>query len=126
MTDLLGETPADILSHHADPDAVDSFIKWRKAVRKPLTDRAARMIAKTLTEIWRDGGDPTEALDLAQEHGWQTIKAHWYWRLKQDEQRANAANAIPSNGAYGGNGRIGSGEAAAFAAVAARMSAGEG
>lgn len=124
MTDLLGETPADILSHHADPDAVDSFIKWRKAVKKPLTDRAARMIAKTLTEIWRDGGDPTEALDLAQEHGWQTIKPHWYWRIKNDA--ANAANAIPSGSAHGGNGRIGSGTADAFAAVAARMSSGQG
>ena len=76
------EKPADILSHHADADATDSFCKWRKTIKKPLTERAALMIAKTLSAINAGGGDATEALDMAQEHGWQTIKEEWYWRQK--------------------------------------------
>ena len=76
------ETPAEILSHYADPAACDSFIAWRKKVRKPLTDRAALMIAKTLAAINAAGGNAAEALDLAQEHGWQTIKPDWYWKAK--------------------------------------------
>ena len=77
------ETPAEILAHHAsDNDAVVSFVAWRKRIRKPLTERAAVMIAKTLAAINAAGGDATEALDMAQEHGWQTIKTDWYWRQK--------------------------------------------
>jgi hypothetical protein len=76
------ETPSQILSHHAHPEACESFIAWRKKIKKPLTDRAALMIAKTLAAINAAGGDATEALDMAQEHGWQTIKAEWYWKVK--------------------------------------------
>ena len=76
------ETPAQILSHHADHDACDSFIAWRKKVRKPLTDRAALMIAKTLAAINAAGGDATEALDMAQEFGWMSIKPDWYFNKK--------------------------------------------
>ena len=85
------ESCSDILSHHADNDAVDSFIKWRKAIKKPLTERAAVLIAATLRQINADNGDATEALDLAQEHGWQTIKPDWYWRIKNGNGRHNGA-----------------------------------
>lgn len=83
------ETPAQILEHEASTDAVRGFIDWRKATKKPLTERAALLVVKTLREITARGGDADEALDLAQEHGWQTIKPHWYWRIKDAEQRAN-------------------------------------
>lgn len=76
------ETPAEILAHTAGHDAASSFIAWRKKTRKPLTERAALMIAKTLAAIQAAGGDAAEALDLAQEHGWQTIKLEWYQRAK--------------------------------------------
>ena len=85
------ESPAQILAHHADPEACDSFTAWRKRIRKPLTDRAACMIAKTLAAINAAGGDATEALDMAQEHGWQTIKADWYWRQKDGHRNSHAA-----------------------------------
>lgn len=74
------ETPAQILSHAADPEAAESFVAWRKKIKKPLTDRAAVRILATLAEIKSAGGDPSEALDLAQEHGWMTIKPAWYWK----------------------------------------------
>jgi hypothetical protein len=77
------ETVADILSHWADREAVDSFIAYRKKhKRAALTDRGAMMVAKTLKEIKDAGGDPTEALDMAQEHGWSTIKAEWYFKMR--------------------------------------------
>jgi hypothetical protein len=85
------ETPSQILAHHADPEACDSFTAWRKKIRKPLTDRAACMIAKTLAAINAAGGDATEALDMAQEHGWQTIKSDWYWKIKHGTGNSNQA-----------------------------------
>ena len=87
------ETPADILSHHADADAVDSFIAYRKKhKRAALTERGAALLAKTLREINADGGDATEALDIAQERGWQTIKKEWYWNDKNGNTGGNAGN----------------------------------
>ena len=94
------ETPADILSHFADADAVDGFIKWRKITKKPLTERAAALIGKTLREINSQGGDAAEALDLAQEHGWQTIKVDWYWKIKNgghNGQRTNNGTQANTN-----------------------------
>jgi hypothetical protein len=87
------ETPEEILSHHADSAACDSFIAWRKRIKKPLTERAALMIAKTLSAINAGGGDATEALDLAQEHGWQTIKPEWYWRQKNGNEHSTAGHS---------------------------------
>ena len=86
------DTPTDILAHHADRDASDSFTAWRKRIRKPLTERAALMIAKTLASINAAGGDATEALDMAQEHGWQTIKSDWYWRQKDGNGNRQAGS----------------------------------
>jgi hypothetical protein len=92
------ETPAEILSHHADAEAADSFIAWRKKIRKPLTERAALMIAKTLAAINAAGGDATEALDMAQEHGWMTIKPDWYWgKINGNGNRQTTANADAAN-----------------------------
>ena len=89
------ETPADILAHHADFEACHSFICWRRTIRKPLTERAAMMIAKTLSVINAGGGDATEALDMAQEHGWQTIKPEWYWRQKNGNGNINTGYSKP-------------------------------
>lgn len=77
------ETPKEILCSEASTDAVVSFLAWRKMLKKPLTDRAAVMIAKSLREITADSGDADRALDLIQEHGWLTIKPDWYWRQER-------------------------------------------
>jgi len=90
-------TPTTILSHHADPEAVDSFISWRKKIKKPLTDRAAKMIAKTLAEINSAGGDATEALDIIQERGWLTIKTDWYWRAVNGNGSNSMGQQRPAN-----------------------------
>ena len=91
------ETPAEILSHAASNDAASSFVAWRKKLRKPLTERAALSIAKTLAAINAAGGDATEALDLAQEHGWQTIKADWYWSIKNGNRNSQASRNSAAN-----------------------------
>ena len=55
------ETPSDILCHHANRDAVDSFIAYRKKhKRAALSERGAVMIAKSLQEINAQGGDASE------------------------------------------------------------------
>lgn len=93
------ETPADILSHHADAEAVDSFIAYRKRhKRAALSERGAVMIAKSLRQINGEGGDATEALDMAQEHGWSSIKPDWYWRMKNGNGNNNAGHSRTNAG----------------------------
>ena len=79
------ETPAEILAHITSPESASSFAAWRKRVRKPLTEAAALRILKTLAAIQAAGGDPDDALAMAEEHGWQTIKAEWYFKMLKQE-----------------------------------------
>lgn len=79
------ESPSEILAHHASEDAATSFIAWRKRVKKPLSETGALRIAKTLAAIRAAGGDPSDALAMAEEHGWQTIKAEWYFKTVKSE-----------------------------------------
>lgn len=79
------ETPAEILSHHASKEASESFCAWRKKTKKPLTEAAALRIAKTLATINAQGGDASDALGMIEEHGWQTIKADWYFKQVKSE-----------------------------------------
>lgn len=97
----------------ASPDAVASFIAYRKRTKgKALTLTAAKRLASNLKEIFNAGGDTDDALGLAEERGWQSIKPEWYFN---DKQRADR-----------GANRPGSGMAAAFAAVAARSTPRQG
>jgi hypothetical protein len=84
------ETPQDVLQQIATPDAAASFIAWRNAKKAPLTVRAAAMVVRTLRQIEAAGGDPDEALDIAQERGWLTIKPEWYWRDKNANSNETA------------------------------------
>lgn len=84
------ETPIDILSHHATRSSAESFAAWRKRIRKPLTNTAALRIAKTLYDILAAGGDADDALGLAEERGWQSIRFDWYFNAK-----APRANTTP-------------------------------
>ena len=90
------ETPAQIITHAAGAEAADSFVAWRKRIKKPLTETAALRIAKTLAAINAAGGNASDALGMAEEHGWMTIKADWYFRKMTDGNRI-------ANGATGAN-----------------------
>lgn len=98
VTDLFN--PTDTLSLHANADAVSDFWEWRKKRKFPVTDRVARTIAGHLMEITREGGNATEALDMAMEQGWRTIKPDWYWRQKN-------GNGNRKGGGHAGSGACG-------------------
>ena len=85
------ETPAEIIAHHASAGAVTSFCAWRKRIRKPLTETAALRIANTLAAINAAGGDADDALGMAEEHGWMTIKLEWYFGKRSGNQAATTA-----------------------------------
>jgi hypothetical protein len=79
------ETPAEILAHYCTKEAADSFCAWRKRTKKPLSETAALRIAKTLAAIVAAGGDASDALGMAEERGWQTIRPDWYAKAVKDE-----------------------------------------
>ena len=74
------ETPAEILSHAASPEAASSFVAWRKKVKAPLTETAATRLLSHLMVIKQGGGDPSDALALAEERGWKSVTPEWYFR----------------------------------------------
>ena len=73
-------TPADILAKVASSNAARSFIAYRAQVKKPLTVTGARRLAASLARISNEGGDPDDALGMAEERGWQSIEPHWYFK----------------------------------------------
>ena len=73
------ETPSEIIARYATVAAAISFVAWRKKIKKPLTETAALRIAKTLAAIKAAGGDASDALGMAEERGWQSIKEEWYF-----------------------------------------------
>lgn len=73
----------EALTAWAGGEAADSFIAFRRKIRKPLTPTAAKRIAKVLNEILSKGGDPDDALGFAEEKGWQSIEADWYFKHRK-------------------------------------------
>lgn len=106
------------LIEFASPDAVDGYLQYRKTSKaKGTTERAAGMIAKQLTIIAERGGDPDEALDMAQLQGWQGIQADWYFNKKGQDNGTGNSN---HNGAANGRGMAGGTTAAEIADRATR------
>ena len=95
------ETPEEIISHFVSLRAARSFIAWRKRVRKPLTETAAVRVAASLSEIRHQGGDPEDALGMAEERGWMTIRPDWYFKEVRHEQRDNRGLDIIAAAARG-------------------------
>jgi hypothetical protein len=91
------ETPAEILAHHATTEAAASFVAWRKKAKRPLTETAALRIAKTLAAIVAAGGDASDALGMAEERGWQTIRPDWYFKAMKEEAAAMPKPSPPSD-----------------------------
>jgi hypothetical protein len=70
----------DVLCQWASEEAVRSFIAYRRKQRgKALTLTAAKRFAINLKEIFNNGGNTDDALGLAEERGWQSIKPEWYF-----------------------------------------------
>jgi uncharacterized protein YdaU (DUF1376 family) len=84
----------------ASEPAIDSYLAYRKKTKaKGTTDRAASLIAKQLTKIVDNGGDPDEALAMAEMNGWQGLDAEWYFKRKgQNYGNANHHSGSAANG----------------------------
>lgn len=74
---------AELLEIHASPSAVASFMAYRrKSKGKALTLTAAKRLANNLRAIAERGGDPDDALGMAEERVWLTVEPDWYFRAK--------------------------------------------
>jgi len=84
----------DALTAWASEAAVASFIAYRKKSKgKALTETAAKRLADTLKAIFNAGGDCDDALGMAEERGWLTIKADWYFNEKGKANGRTNSNA---------------------------------
>ena len=73
-----------ILSEWTTVEAARSFIAYRRKHKaKSLSVTAAKRLAKQLAEIYNRGGDTADALGLAEERGWQTVNADWYFKATE-------------------------------------------
>tara|TARA_B100000965_G_scaffold140138_2_gene116695 strand:- start:3793 stop:4554 length:762 start_codon:yes stop_codon:yes gene_type:complete len=59
--------------------ARESFIQYRKQIKKPLTVTAAQRLSNKLRLIFIADGSPEDALATAEEKGWQSIEPDWYF-----------------------------------------------
>lgn len=66
-----------------DKEAWEGFQDMRKAVKKPLTLRAAKMILAKLQRFKDAGLDPNEALDQSTNHCWADV-----YEPKQEQKSA--------------------------------------
>lgn len=105
--DIPARDPASILCDVASPRAVKSFLGYRRKIRKPVSEIAAERLAKILNQIASQGGSPDDALGLAEEKGWQSIKAEWYFKEICNEQSSifSAANRQMARGSQHGGGK---------------------
>ncbi len=62
-----------------EDDAAESFINYRKQIKKPLTETGAKRLSEKLRFIFVGGGEPKDALEMAEEKGWQSIEPDWYF-----------------------------------------------
>lgn len=106
----------DILCECASEEAARSFIAYRKQRKGgAFTVTAATRLVKTLHEIELNGGSADDALGLAEERNWLTVKPDWYFNnsggRNDDSTGQNEPARHRRNGAGGGT-------VAAFANVA--------
>jgi hypothetical protein len=72
-------TPRDWLQTVLDDEHADEVIKHRQRLRKPMTDYAAKLLAKKLAAC----PDPNGAADIMIEKGWQSVEPAWVANLQQ-------------------------------------------
>jgi len=75
------KTPREILLECLSPETADDVLAHRKAMRRPLTGRAAQLLAKGFLAT----ADPNAAADMMIARGWQGFKPEWF----DNERRSN-------------------------------------
>jgi hypothetical protein len=74
----------DVLCEWASDEAARSFVTYRRKQKgKALTLTASKRMASQLEQIAQRGGDVDDALGMAEERGWQSVQADWYFNAKQ-------------------------------------------
>lgn len=92
--DVLG-----VLMQWVSEPAAKSFIAYRKKTKgKALTLTAAKRLANNLKTIFNAGGDTDDALGMAEERGWSSVEADWYFKAKgtSNGKPTGTSNADPA------------------------------
>jgi hypothetical protein len=84
------KTPREILLECLSPETADGVLAHRKAMRRPLTGRAAQLLAKGFLAT----ADPNAAADMMIERGWQGFKPEWF----DNERRSNGQHQRSGKG----------------------------
>lgn len=74
-------TPRQWLETTVDEEHAEEIIKHRQRLRKPMTDFAAKLLARKLSQC----PDPNAAAELMIEKGWQSVEPSW---VQNSQQRA--------------------------------------
>jgi len=85
------ETPRQILERVLSKEDADDVIEHRQRLRKPLTPRAAKLLANAFSEI--EPSMRSEAVDMMISSGWVGFKAEWF------NNRSSSQAARQSSGA---------------------------
>lgn len=89
------DTPASVLEPFAGKEAVTSFLAYRrKSKAGALTMTGAKRLAKHLQTINTRGGDAADALGLAEERGWRSVEADWYFK---ENRNGNGTGKSPAD-----------------------------
>lgn len=65
--------------------------KHRKAIRKPLTERASELLIARLTEVHEAGLSVSDAIDLMIERGWTSLRLDWVQNALKPTSKADDA-----------------------------------
>jgi hypothetical protein len=87
----------EALEAWASPYAVASFLAYRRKKKGgALSLTGAKRLAGHLQRIFNEGGDCDDALAMAEERGWQSVEAAWYFKNRSE---GNGAASQPIAGA---------------------------
>ena len=92
---------SELLEIYATPQAVASFMAYRrKSKGKALTLTAAKRLANNLRAIAERGGDPDDALGMAEERVWLTVEPDWYFNARGKSNGNHKAFAADNSSAF--------------------------
>lgn len=80
--------PVHQLPDWVNPESWAGFVDMRKAIKKPLTDRAMQLAIGKLGKLRQQGQDPNACLDQSVMNGWQDVYA-----IKPDHTAKKQAQA---------------------------------